>query len=197
MMPRPVLRAARIGLALAGALLLAACGGSTAETFDLNSAAVHPARAHELRARLAIREPFASLDLDSQRIVVRTGPQSLAYLSGAQWSDRLPAMVQSRLVQTFQDAHVLQAVGPAGTVAADYSLDLDIRTFELDVKALQADVEIAAKILEARSGRVVAARVFKAQAPAAGTSGPKAAAALDAALSKMMGEIVAFASAKI
>ena len=91
------------------------------------------------------------------------------------------------------------AVGRSGGdgVAADYSLDLDIRTFELDVKALQADVEIAAKILEARSGRVVAARVFKAQAPAAGTSGPKAAAALDAALSKMMGEIVAFASAKI
>jgi cholesterol transport system auxiliary component len=190
-------RAARIAFSFAGALIIAGCGGPSRETFELNSAAVHPAQAPKLRAQLAIREPFASLDLDTQRIVVRTGPQSLAYLSGAQWSDRLPTLVQSRLVQTFQNAHLLQAVGAAGTVSADYSLDLDIRTFELDVKALQANVEISAKILESRSGRVVAARVFKAQAPAAGTSGPKATAALDAALSNVMAEIVAFASAKI
>jgi cholesterol transport system auxiliary component len=198
MMSRADLRAARIASILAGALMLAACGGSTPETFDLNSAAVHPAQAHKLRAQLAIREPIASLDLDSQRIVVRTGPESLAYLSGAQWSDRLPALVQSRLVQTFQDAHLLQSVARAGSgPPADYSLELDIRTFELDVKALQANVDIAAKILESRNGRIVATRIFKSQVPAAGTSGPQATAALDAALSNVMAQIVAFASAEI
>ena len=190
-------RAARIAFFLAGALLIAGCGGPSRETFELNSAAVQPAQAPKLRAQLAIREPFASIDLDSQRIVVRTGPQSLAYLSGAQWSDRLPTLVQSRLVQTFQDAHLLEAVGAAGTLSADYSLDLDIRTFELDVKALQANVEISAKILESRGGRVVATRVFKSQTPAVGTSGPKATAALDTALAKVMAEIVAFTAAKI
>jgi cholesterol transport system auxiliary component len=191
---RAYFRAGRIGLALAGALLLAACGGPARETFDLTSAAVHPVEARKLRGALAIGEPFASLDLDSQRIVVRTGPDALAYLSGAQWPDRLPKLVQSRLVQTFQTAHLWQSVGAAGTVPADDSLDLDIRTFELDVKALRANIEIAVKIVESRTGRVVATRVFKAQAPAAGTSGPKATAALDAALSKVMAEIVAFTS---
>jgi cholesterol transport system auxiliary component len=184
--------------ALAGALMLAACGGSAPETFDLNSASVRPAEAHKLRAQLSIREPVASLDLDTQRILVRTGPESLAYLSGAQWSDRLPALVQSRLLQTFQNAHLLQSVGRAGSgLAADYSLDLDIRAFELDAKAVQANVDIAAKIMETRSGRIVATRVFKSQVPAAGTSGPQATAALDAALSNVMAQIVAFASAEI
>jgi cholesterol transport system auxiliary component len=197
-MTRLETRAARIALALAGALMLAACGGSAPETFDLNSASVRPAEAHKLRAQLSIREPVASLDLDTQRILVRTGPESLAYLSGAQWSDRLPALVQSRLVQTFQNAHLLQSVGRAGSgLAADYSLELDIRAFELDAKAIQANVDIAAKIMETRSGRIVATRIFKSQVPAAGTSGPQASAALDAALSNVMAQIVAFASAQI
>jgi cholesterol transport system auxiliary component len=194
---RPKFRAARVGLALAGALLVAACGGSTRETFDLTSVAVRPAEARKSHGALAIGEPFASLDLDSQRIVVRTGPDALAYLSGAQWPERLPKLVQSRLVQTFENAHRWETVGAAGSVPADTSLDLDIRTFELDVKALRSTVEISVKIVESRTGRVVATRAFKAQAPAAGTSGPKASAALDAALSKAMAQIVAFVSAAI
>jgi cholesterol transport system auxiliary component len=191
-------RAARIALSLAAALTLAACGGSAPETFDLTSPAVQPEHAHKLRAQLSIREPTASFDLDSQRILVRTGPEQVAYLSGAQWSDRLPTLVQSRLVQTFQNAHLLQSVGRAGTgLQADYSLELDIRNFELDAKAVQANVDIAGKIVDSRSGRIVATRIFKTQVAAAGTSGPQASAALDAALSQAMTQIVAFAAAAL
>jgi cholesterol transport system auxiliary component len=190
-------RAARSGLALAAALMLAACGGSSPETFDLSSAAAVPA-ARTMRAQISIRLPTASLDLDSQRILVRTGPESVAYLSGAQWSDRLPTLVQTRLVQTFQNAHLLQSVGRAGTgLQADYSLELDIRAFELDAKSVQANIDIAAKIIETRSGRIVATQIFKTQAPSAGTSGPQASAALNAALSSVMAQIVAFASARL
>ena len=124
--------------------------------------------AHKLRAQVAIREPVASLDLDSQRILVRTGPETIAYLAGAQWSDRLPSLVQTRLVQTFQNAQLLRSVARAGGgPAADYSLELDIRAFELDVAAAQANVDIAAKIVAATSGRVIAARIFKIRVPAA------------------------------
>jgi cholesterol transport system auxiliary component len=187
-------RALRLGFGLIVSLVVASCGGAPPETFDL-SAAAPPA--HQLRAQIAIREPVAALDLDSQRILVRTGPETLAYLSGAQWSDRLPSLVQTRLVETFQNAHLLQSVGRAGGgVAADYSLELDIRAFELDAKTVQANVDIAVKIVSS-AGRVVAARIFKIQTPAAGTSGADAAKALDAALSSVMTQIVAFVSAQI
>jgi cholesterol transport system auxiliary component len=189
-------RALRSGLAVAAVLVVAACAGAPPETFDLSAASLPPA--HKLRAQIAIREPIASLDLDSQRILVRTGPETVAYLADAQWSDRLPALVQTRLVQTFQNARLLQSVARSGTgVAADYSLELDIRAFELDVGGAQANVDIAAKIVAAVSGRVVAARIFKSHVPAAGTSGREASTALNAALSAVMAQIVAFTTAQI
>ncbi len=192
----PNARALRISVALTVTLLVASCGGSALETFDLSAAS--PPSAHRLRAQIAVREPTASLDLDGQRILVRTGPETLAYLAGAQWSDRLPSLVQTRLVQTFQNAHLLQSVARAGGgIAADYSLELDIRAFELDAKAVQANVDIAAKIVTTTGGRVIAAQIFKTQVPAAGTGGPAAARALDAALSATMKQIVAFTTAKI
>ncbi|WP_158813396.1 ABC-type transport auxiliary lipoprotein family protein [Methylocapsa sp. S129] len=195
-MAMPRARALRMGLALSAALLAAACGGSAPETFDLSAAAV-PA-AHKLRAQIAIREPLASQDLDSQRILVRTGPEAVAYLAGAQWSDRLPALVQTRLVQTFQNAQLVQSVARAGSgFTPDYSLELDIRAFELDAKGAQADVDIAAKIVDDRGGRIVAARIFKMQVPAGGTDGAQASVALNAALSTVMAQIVAFTAAQI
>ncbi len=189
-------RRSRSGLAAAALLLVAGCASAPPETFDLSAASLPPA--HKLRAQLAVREPVASLDLDSQRILVRTGPETVAYLAGAQWSDRLPSLVQTRLVQTFQNAQLLQSVARAGSgPAADYSLELDIRAFELDVPAGQANVDIAAKIVGTTSGRVIAARIFKTRVPAAGTGGAEASKALNAALSAVMAQIVAFTSAQI
>ncbi|HXW19506.1 MAG TPA: ABC-type transport auxiliary lipoprotein family protein [Roseiarcus sp.] len=184
-------------LALVVIAPLAGCSTSTPQTYDLSAAIAAPQRATS--AQLAVREPIASLDLDSQRILVRTGPETIAYLSGAQWSDRLPALVQNRLVQTFQNAKMLRSVSVANAgFAADYSLQLDIRAFELDVSHSQAVVDIAAKIIAERDGgRVVAARIFKNSAPAGGDSGPDAAVALNAALSPVMKEIVAFAAGAI
>jgi cholesterol transport system auxiliary component len=189
-------RALKMGVALSAGLLAAACGGSAPETFDLSAASVPTA--HKLRAQIAIREPLASPDLDGQRIVVRTSPETLAYLSGAQWSDRLPTLVQTRLVQTFQNANLSQSVGRAGAgFAADYSLELDIRAFELDAKGAQANVDIAAKLVNDRGGRILAARIFNAQVPAAGTGGAAASAALNAALATVMTQIVAFTAAQM
>jgi cholesterol transport system auxiliary component len=189
-------RALKFGLIASIGLLVVACGGSAPETFDLSAASVP--EAHKLRAQIAIREPLTSLDLDSQRILVRTSPETVAYLTGAQWSDRLPTLIQTRLVQTFQNAHLLGSVGRAGAgFSSNYSLELDVRAFELDAKSVQANVDIAAKIVDDRGGRIVASRIFTMQVPSAGTGGAQASVALNAALSAVMAQIVAFTAASM
>ena len=189
-------RSLKIGLILSAGLLIAACGGSAPETFDLSAASVP--EAHKLRAQIAIREPVTSLDLDSQRILVRTSPETVAYLTGAQWADRLPTLIQTRLVQTFQNAHLLDSVGRAGAgFSSNFSLELDVRAFELDAKRVQGVVDIAAKIVDDRGGRIVASRIFRMEAPSAGTSGVQASVALNTALSAVMTQIVAFTVAQM
>ena len=189
-------RAAPFFLALALALALAGCGGGAPQTFDLSAAPAKAAR--PLRAQLSIREPIASLDLDGQRILVRTGPETIAYLADAQWADRLPTLIQTRLVETFQNAKLMRSVARAGSgPSAEYSLELDIRAFELDVSKSEAVVDFAVKIVSQTSGKVAAARIFRVTAPAAGTSGAAATAALNTALSDAMTQIVAFTAAEI
>jgi cholesterol transport system auxiliary component len=187
-------RHAYYALALGFALALAACASATSQTFDLS--AVAPPRARALSAPLTVRTT-APVELDSRRIVVRTGSDSLAYLSGAQWSDRLPALVQKRLVQSLMDAKMLPSAtqGP-DRAAGGYDLELDIRAFELDVSRRQALVEISTRLVTA-AGRVIAERVFKGSAPSANDGAQAAAAALDASFSLVMRQIVGLIAGKI
>jgi cholesterol transport system auxiliary component len=174
--------------------LLAACATAPNPTYDLSPAGEGIA-ARAGRGQLAILLPDATLPANSDRIVVRTSTQSVAYLSGAQWADKLPALVQSRLIESFQNAHLLRAVGRPGMLA-DFNLQTSIRRFELDAARADATVEISAQ-LTSSSGRITAGRLFAANVPAP-TSDPAAvAAALDAALREVMREIVVWAAPKI
>ena len=146
---------------------------------------------------MRIAEPIAGLDLDSERILVRTGPQEVATLAGAKWSDRLPLLVQSRLTQTFENADLLRQVSRRATTTADYDLDIDIRKFELDVAQSRVEVDLAAKIVSVGSGRVVAAQIFTADAPVDLDRRRDVAAALDGALSSVMTRIVAFVATRL
>jgi cholesterol transport system auxiliary component len=173
--------------------LLAACSSAPLATYDLTPAEGFAARAG--RGQLAVLLPDATLPADSDRIVVRTNPQSVAYLSGAQWADKLPSLVQSRLIESFQNAHLLRAVGRPGMLA-DVSLQTSIRRFELDAARSAAIVEISAQII-GPSGRIVGGRIFAANVPAPPSDPAAVASALDAALAKVMREIVIWTAPKI
>jgi cholesterol transport system auxiliary component len=191
----PAARRRRFGLAaLALALPLAACGGAPLDTYDLDAA--RPAPTHALAARVRVAEPLATLDLDSDRILVRAGPQEVAALAGAKWPDRLPLIVQARLTQSFQNAGLARQVSRDPAQAADYVLDLDIRKFELDVARSRVEIDIAAKLVSA-SGGVAAADIFTADAPVASTDPATVAAAMDDALSSVMKRIVAFVATRL
>lgn len=180
--------------ALMLALPLAACGGAALDTYDLNASKPPPARA--LSARVRVAEPLAALDLDGDRILVRTGPQQVATLAGAKWPERLPLLVQARMIQSFQNAGLTRQVSGNPALGADYALDLDIRKFDLDVPHLRVEIDIAAKLVTA-SGGVAAAEIFSADAPVGSTDPATVAAAMDGALSSVMKRIVAFVAGRL
>jgi cholesterol transport system auxiliary component len=186
----------RRAAAAALSLILASCAGApTFDSFDLVPA--RPAPARPLRGTLRVVEPIASTSLDSDQILVRSGPEQIATLAGARWAAPLPILIQTRLTQTFENAGLLGEVSRRTSAGAEYELDVEIRKFELNAASSQVEVELAVKIVSARDGRTVAAQAFAASAPAAAAGGREVSAALDGALSAVMTRIVAFVAARI
>ena len=187
-------------VALAAALL----GGCTSmlreapmATYDLSAPQGFSGRAASGRGVLVIEEPTAIQTVDSNRMVARSGGQ-ISYVPGAQWTDRLPSLVQTRMVQAFENSGRIGSVGRSqDRLSGDYQLITDIRAFEIDVgSGSTAQVEIAAKIVD-RSGRVRSGRVFSASAPASAITGPAASAALDQALGQVLVEMVGWAAGHV
>jgi cholesterol transport system auxiliary component len=188
-------RRACLALALSfQAVAVAGCsGGSAARTFDL-TAPREVGKVGGSRAALVIAEPTAVQVYDSDRIIVRDAGGALSFLGGGQWSDRLPKLIQTRLIQTFENASRLGAVGrPGERIVPDWQMNCDIRMFSIDSSTGEAVVEISAKLIGDRTGRVAGARLFTARVPAGAIDAESAALALDKALSDVLIQIVRWA----
>ncbi|MBS7536252.1 membrane integrity-associated transporter subunit PqiC [Ancylobacter sonchi] len=190
-----------VAAALAVSLALGGCasllGSKPIPTFDLSAPSGFTAP-RSMPGVLAVSTPAALQVLDTQQIVVEPRPGQITYLGDAQWSDRLPALLQARLIETFENGAGGRWVVRAGDgVSSDYQLLTDIRSFGLRTHdGVEAVVEISARIVAGTSGRIVAARVFTGRAPAAGTSGPEATRALDEASDQVLIELVTWASGR-
>lgn len=174
------------------ALAVTGCGTAAKnDTFDL-SAPVSGEGPAARRSQILVQEPTALKPLNSDQIVVRVSPSVIQYLARSQWSDSLPRMVQSKLVEAYQNSGKLGGVGKPGQgLAIDYQVVTEIRSFEIDAGAgNQAVVEISAMILNDRNGTVRAQRVFRAATPAGGGSSEGYVKALDRAFSAVTGQIV-------
>jgi len=164
-------------------------------TYDLAAAKDFPHRSRPARGQLVIAEPGALAPYDSDKIVVRPVPGEAAQLGDAQWQERLPRLMQARIVQSFENASRLRAVGrPADKIATDFALVIEVRAFEISVADSSAVVEIAAKIVRERTGRIITARVFRASVPAAAMQGAPAVDALNEAFGKVEKELVLWAA---
>jgi cholesterol transport system auxiliary component len=180
----------RIAAAAGLALALGACGGGPPATIvDLTAA--KPPAARPLRGQMRVAQPAASADLNSDRVLVRDTPLTLATLSGVRWPDALPSLLRARLVQSFQNAHLTRFIADGGATA-EYQLDLDIRAFELEVPTSTVHIDIAVTIVELASGRIAAVDIFTLRAPVASTDPSAVVPALDQAASTVMSCIVAF-----
>jgi cholesterol transport system auxiliary component len=168
--------------------LLGACASPPSPIYDLSAA--RPRKAAMLRGQWVVAEPVTLAIYDSERIIVRDSAGRLSQLPEAQWPERLPRLIQTRMIQTYQNASKLRQVGrPGERVSADYQLNLEIRRFEIDAASQRALVDIAARLLDDRTGRVLRAHVAQAQVPLDALIPASSAAGLDVALSEVMAEI--------
>jgi cholesterol transport system auxiliary component len=176
-------------------LSVSACASSKKlGTFDLSSASPSVTSPRKQGRQILIAAPSALKALDGENVVVRSGPNSISFLKGAQWADRLPNIVQSRLIQAFESTRRLGGVGrPGDGLAIDYQVISEIRTFDIDASAGEtAVVELAIKILNDKNGTVRSSRVFRSTSPVSGPGNESYIAALDRAFDSATSDIVAW-----
>src|SRR5690606_8970744 len=119
-------------LTLALALAVSGCSvfrGPPPETYNLSAPeSIEPGR-RAIAAQILIPEPSALAALNTDRIVVTSGPR-ISYYPDAQWPDRLPKLLQAKAVEAFERSRQARAVGrPGEGLSIDYQLLIDIRSF--------------------------------------------------------------------
>jgi cholesterol transport system auxiliary component len=162
------------------------------DTYELSAPAPSVSGGRHTRRQVLVAEPSALKSLDSENIVIKPSAATIQYLKGAQWADRLPRVVQARLVETLQRSGRVGGVGlPGEGLAIDYQIIVDIRSFEIRLNgADRAEVELYVKVLNDRNGVVRAGRLFSATAPVSGGSNDAFVNALDRAFGFAANEIV-------
>jgi len=187
--------AARLFAAVALSGLVAACasiaGPTPIDTFDLTAPTVAmPARGRTLQ--VLVPEPVVDRAYDGDRLLVRPSATEIAYFAGAQWSDRLPRLIQSRLVEALETSGRFRAAGrPGQGLAIDRQMIVDIRAFDYLVAERRVEVALSVKTMDDRNGRVLTVVEHRAEAPVAGDTAKDVVLAFDAAFGRVLGEIVA------
>jgi cholesterol transport system auxiliary component len=113
---------------------------------------------------LSVGVQAANAMLDSPRIVVRPSANVVQTYRGARWADNAPDLLQTALVQAFEDSGRIDSVMRLGSgVRGDYGLWLEVRQFEsvYDGAAPQAVIEVQARLVKLRGGGLVATRRFR------------------------------------
>ena len=145
--------------------------------------------------QLVVEEPRAAGALATQSIAIRTDPVELQYFAGARWTERAPRLIQTLLVESFENTGEIVAVGrEAIGLRSDYNLRSDLREFQVEYSDPDSPplvrVRINAKLIRQPRREIVASRTFEHTAQATTTGTRAAIMAFDEALGKVLRRVV-------
>ncbi|MBS0538413.1 MAG: membrane integrity-associated transporter subunit PqiC [Proteobacteria bacterium] len=146
--------------------------------------------------QLAVEVPAAAANLNTGRIAISMTPTSSDYYAKTAWTDRAPAMVQTRIVDSFENSHKIVAVARESIgLRADYTLQPDLRNFE----AMYfyggppiAHVRIVAKLVRMPERQIIGVATIERCVRAREDKIPKVVEAFDQALGSVIKQLVAW-----
>ena len=181
-------------------LALGACGnlpgfGPPDNVYDLSPKSTFAPTLPTVEWQLVVEEPIASGGLDSPRIALKPNPYELRYFATSRWTARAPVMVQTLLVESFENSRKIVAVGRETVgLRSDYNLKTDLREFQAEYfdNATIPTVRVSVRSRLVRQPRqdIVANRSFEAAVMASDGSFTSVLAAFDDALNRVLKGIV-------
>jgi len=166
-------------------------GGPPANLYTLSPKSTFDAALPKVAWQLVVEEPVAAGGLQVPNIALRTSALELQYYANARWSERAPAMVQTLLVESFENTGKIVSVGrQAVGLRSDFNLKTELREFQAEYgdvnRAPIIRVRLNAKVVRQPRREIVASESFEVAIPANGTAMSDVIVAFDDALGKVI-----------
>ncbi len=194
---RRVLRAALI-LPLAGAL--AACEvavpgqGPAPDLYRLTPKSTFAPDLPTVKWQLLLEQPLTNASIDTTRIGLQRSSTRVQYYARAGWSDRAPQMIQTLMIESFENSGRIVAVGrDSVALRADYILKSDLREFQADYIAgpkPRVHITIIARLVKMPRRAIIGSKKFEAVIEARADTMEAIIAAFDEALGKVLKRLV-------
>jgi cholesterol transport system auxiliary component len=116
---------------------LAACslpgGGEPPQLYTLTPKSTFPDDLPRADWQLAVEMPIAAGGLDTSRIALQRTPVTLDFFARAAWTDTAPRMVQTLLIESFENTGKIVGVSrDSAALRPDYLLKIDLREFQAE-----------------------------------------------------------------
>lgn len=143
--------------------------------------------------RLEVLEPMADPMRGGEQVLVRTADGRLQVLGNTRWVSPPPLLLHSLLLRHLRDSGALAEVGSAVN-GADRQLALDLRAFELreQAEALEAVVQVEARLYNTAPSRLLARQLFTHRVPAPTTGGSLVLDSFEQALAALLTDLDAW-----
>ena len=194
----------RRGRLVAGSLAFAfvsACGAGISglaapppELYNLTPKSTFRSDLPKVDWQLVVNLPRTAGGLDEVRIAVREHPTRLQYFAGVRWTDRAPAMIQSLLVESFENSERIIAVDKQAIgLRSDFDLRSELREFQAEYFGENAPlvrVRVNVKLVKQPRRTIIASKSFEATKSIEGKGMVAITAAFDDALGKVLKGVV-------
>jgi len=183
------------GFALAGCALLNA--DSPVDLYTLTPKSRFDENIPNVFWQLVIEVPVAPANINTGRIALSKSPTSSDYYADSGWTDRAPLMVQTLMVDSFENSRRIVAVSRETTeLRPNYVLQTDLREFQAeyfhDNGAPIVRVRIVAKLVAMPDRQIIGSRAFERCYRAKENKLPAIVRAYDEALGSVIRRLVAW-----
>ena len=163
--------------------------------YRLTPKSSYPANLPHPSVQLLVDVPLAPAGLDTGRIALSRSAVSIDYFADSEWIDRVPLMVQTALLDSFENSKAVTAIDrEAVGLRADLILRTEIRHFEavysLPNGAPEVWVAISARLVNPTGRDIVANASFERRQQAKNNDIAQIVLAFDEALGGVMEDIV-------
>lgn len=152
-------------------LLLTGCSlleisGPAPDLYNLTPKSTFSPDLPSVNWQLIIEEPIAAGGLDTSRVALRPRSTELKYLADARWTERAPKMIQTLLVESFENTGKIVAVGRQSIgLRSDYNLKTELREFQAETdettRVTKVRVRINVKIVQQPKRIIIGSKSFE------------------------------------